>query len=93
MSDVVSIDFGETLDISFAAKLHSQLKDDVGKKGRVKFLSSDLIRIDTSCLQVLASFMSYAKENEISVEWEQQSDVVMEAARLTGLTKSLGLNG
>jgi len=93
MSDIVSIDFGETLDISFAAKLHSQLKDNVEIKGAVKFLTSDLIRIDTSCLQVLVSFINHAKENEISVEWEQQSDVVIEAARLTGLTKSLGLNG
>ena len=92
MSDVVNIDFGEILDISFAAKLHSQLKDDVEKKGSVKFLTSDLTRIDASCLQVLASFMDYAKENEISVEWAQQSDVISEAARLTGLTKSLGLN-
>jgi len=93
MSDIVSIDFGETLDISFAAKLHSQLKDNVEIKGAVKFLTSDLTRIDTSCLQVLVSFMNHAKENEISVEWEQQSDVVIEAACLTGLTKSLGLNG
>lgn len=92
MTDVISIDFGETLDISFSAKLHSQLKNDTKKNSNVKFVTSDLIRIDTSCLQVLASFMVYAKENEISIEWEQKSDVVLEAACLTGLSKLLNLN-
>ena len=92
MSDVTSIDFGEILDISFAAKLHSQLKDEVKQNSSVTFATSALTRIDTSCLQVLASFMDYAKENEINVEWDEKCDVIYEAARLTGLTKNLGLS-
>ena len=69
MADATTVDFGEVLDISFAAKLHAQLKDDVKKNSTVKFVASELTRIDASCLQVLASFMGYAKENEIKVEW------------------------
>jgi len=92
MSNVTSIDFGEVLDISFAAKFHSQLKDDVEKNSTVSFVTSDLTRIDTSCLQVLASFMSYAKENDIQVEWQEPSDVVIEAANLTGLIDILDLS-
>ena len=80
------------LDISFAAKLHSQLKDDVKKNSVVKFISSDLVRIDASCLQVLTSFMTYAKENKINIHWEQPAEVLIEAARLLGLTQTLELD-
>lgn len=92
MSDTTAIDFGEVLDISFAAKLHAQLKDEVGNNSTVKFSTSELTRIDASCLQVLASFMSYAKENEIKVQWDSPNDVIKEASRLTGLTDVLELN-
>ena len=91
MSDTTSIDFGETLDISFAAKLQAQLKDDVAKNSTVSFVTSNLTRIDASCLQVLAAFMGYAKENDITVKWQESNDVVKEASRLTGLTEILEL--
>ena len=92
MSDVTSINFGEVLDISFAAKLHAQLKDEVASNSTVKFVTSELSRIDASCLQVIASFMTYAKENEIEVQWDTPSDAILEATRLTGLTDILELN-
>lgn len=92
MSEAIVIDFGEVLDISFAAKLHSQLKDDVKENSTVKFVSSELSRIDASCLQVLSSFMRYAKENKIKVEWDNVGDVIKEASQLTGLTEVLELS-
>lgn len=92
MSDATTIDFGEVLDISFAAKLHAQLKDEIKNNSTVSFITSELTRVDASCLQVLASFMGYAKENEIKVEWPEASDVIKEATRLTGLTEILELN-
>ena len=92
MSEATIIDFGEVLDISFAAKLHTQLKEDVKKNSTVNFITSELTRIDASCLQVILSFMGYAKENEIKVEWAEPSDVMIEAARLTGLTDVLEFN-
>lgn len=92
MSDITTIDFGEVLDISFAAKLHTQLKDDVEINSTVHFITSELTRIDASCLQVLASFIGYAKQNDINVNWDTPSDVILEASRLTGLTDVLELN-
>ena len=92
MSDVTTIDFGEILDISFASKLYSQLKDEVQKNSTVQFVSSGLTRIDASCLQVLATFTGYAKECEIKIEWLEPSEVIKEAADLTGLTKALEIN-
>ena len=92
MPEVTTIDLGEVLDISFVAKLHSQLKDEVKNNSTVNFISSALTRIDASCLQVLASFTEYAKENEIKIEWESPNDVLKEAARLTGLTTFLEIN-
>ena len=92
MSEATKIDFGEVLDISFAAKLHAQLKNDVEKSSTVNFMTSELTRIDASCLQVISSFMVYAKENEIKVKWDEPSDVMLEAARLTGLTTALEIN-
>lgn len=91
MSDATSIDFGEILDISFAAKLHAQLKDDVAKNSTVKFITSNLTRIDASCLQVLAAFMGYAKENDITVEWQESNEVIKEATHLMGLSEVLAL--
>ena len=92
MSDATTIDFGEVLDISFAAKLHTQLKDEIEKNSTVNFITSELTRVDASCLQVLVSFMGYAKENEITVQWDSPSDVLVDATRLTGLSEALGLN-
>ena len=92
MSDITTIDFGEVLDISFAAKLHAQLKDEVKENSEVKFDTSNLTRIDASCLQVLASFMTYAKESVIKVQWKEPSEVILEASRITGLSKILELN-
>lgn len=92
MSDATVIDFGEVLDISFAAKLHAQLKDDIKEDSTVQFITSELTRIDTSCLQVLASFMGYAKENQINIEWPDVSDVVKDAARLTGLNEIIQIS-
>lgn len=92
MSDVTTINFGEILDISFAAKLHAQLQSEIEKSSTVNFITSELTRIDASCLQVVSSFMGYAKENEIKVEWLEPNDVIIEAARLTGLTDILEIN-
>lgn len=92
MSDATTIDFGEILDISFAAKLHAQLKDEIEINSTVNFITSELTRIDASCLQVLASFMAYAKQNHINVDWGTPGDVIMESSRLTGLTDVLELN-
>lgn len=92
MVDTKIIDFGEVLDISFSAKLYSQLKDEVEKESIVSFVTTELTRIDASCLQVLASFMSYANENEIKVEWQEPGEIIKEAAHLTGLTNILKLN-
>jgi len=92
MTDTTKIDFGEVLDISFAAKFHAKLKDEIETNSTVQFITADLTRIDASCLQVLASYMGYAKENEIKVEWINPNDVIMAATRLTGLTEVLELN-
>lgn len=92
MSDVTTINFGEILDISFAAKLHAQLQNEIEKNSAVNFITSELTRIDASCLQVVSSFMGYAKENDIQVEWLEPNDVLIEAARLTGLTDILEIN-
>lgn len=92
MQDATTINFGEILDISFSAKLHSQLKEDIAAGTSVSFVSSDLTRIDASCLQVLTSFMKYANENDIHIEWYEPSDIIKEAAKLTGLTQILKLD-
>lgn len=92
MSEATIIDFGEVLDISFAAKLHAQLKDGAQENSTVNFITSELTRIDASCLQVISSFMRYAKENEINVQWADPGDVIIEAARLTGLIDVLEIN-
>lgn len=88
-TEMTSIDFGEVLDISFAAKFHAQLKDEIENNSTVKFITSELTRIDASCLQILASFMNYAKENEISIQWDAPNDVLKEATRLTGFSDLL----
>ena len=36
ITDAVTIDFGEMLDISFAAKLHAQLKNEVKKNKNIR---------------------------------------------------------
>jgi len=92
MVDTTMIDLSEVLDISFAAKFHTQLKDEIETNSTVQFVTADLTRIDASCLQVLASYMGYAKANEIKVEWINPNDVIMDATRLTGLTEILELN-
>ena len=92
MSDLTIIDFGEILDISYAAKLHTQLREEVSTNSTVNFKTDNVSRIDASCLQVVASFMKYAKENDIKVIWDEPTDVLLEASKLLGLSKILELN-
>lgn len=92
MPDAITINFGEILDISFSAKLHTQLKEDIVAGTNVCFVSSDLTRVDASCLQVLTSFMKYATDNDIGIEWDEPSEILKEAAKLTGLTQILKLD-
>lgn len=89
MPDSVTIDLGEMLDISFAAKLHAQLKDETQNSTSVTLVSDKLARIDASCLQVLVSFTNYAKENGIKIHWDNPGQILSDSARLTGLTKML----
>ena len=91
MSNSVKIDLGEVLDISMAASFFSQLKESMPKGSNVVFTSSELTRIDASCLQVLLAFMAYAKESDISVSWEEPSDSLKNSARLLGLTEKLNI--
>jgi hypothetical protein len=52
LPEATTIDLGQVLDISFAAKLHAQLKDEIEKNSTVNFITPELTRIDASCLQV-----------------------------------------
>ena len=56
-----------------------------------KIYAAKVTRIDTAAIQLIASFMQYMHQAEVTVEWCGVSDDFMVAARLLGMEQALNL--
>lgn len=88
---VTVIDCGNSLDIRGIEEFRAGLVHAFEAEKPISLLAKDIDRIDTSGLQILCALVHDAKAKNISVKWESPSQAMLDAARYTGLTESLGL--
>jgi len=85
------INCGEFIDITVVMEWRNKLLKILPVASDVVLEASDIERIDTTGLQVLIAFIKDANVKGISITWLVPSDVMRNAARLTGLTDALEL--
>ncbi len=79
-------------DISKVAQLHERLETMLEQSAAAEINASAVERIDTSTLQVLASFMTTMDKHHMDVRIVVPSASFIETVRLMGLQQSLHLN-
>lgn len=77
--------------IAKAESLFHQMEEVLRLGHPTKICAADLSRVDTSILQLIASFMDGMNKNGVSVEWDGISDELKAAAKLLGMEQSINL--
>ena len=90
-SDTLSLP--ETLRIDTVMALQDELQRTLDLGEAISVNAEPLERIDFCGLQALAVFSAEARRREIPVRWQDPSESLLQAARLTGFTTALGLPG
>ena len=72
-------------------KLQEELTHQLSCMGTVRVDCSGVARPNTALLQLLAAFMRDLRAQSRSIEWSGESAALDRAARVLGLTASLGL--
>lgn len=92
MEQAQPIDCGAILDITVVSQWREQVLA-VLQKGEPVILKADEIqRIDAAGLQAILGLFISAEHKSISIQWENPSPVIQQAAGLLGLTDYLHLN-
>jgi len=81
----------ETMHISGLADLYQTLSSCMDKKQDILLDASQVKKVDTVSLQMLAAFYQSAPAIEINVSWADCSDNFKEASDLLGLSETLGI--
>jgi anti-anti-sigma regulatory factor len=79
------------LDISLVQSLRSRLQEALQAKQPVVLEAVQVERVDTAVLQLFYVFFQEAHARGMPVHWQQPSLALQHAARLLGLSSSLGL--
>jgi ABC-type transporter Mla MlaB component len=74
-----------------AAELKQSLCKLAGESGAVAIDVRNLERLDTATMQLLCAFVRDRAAHDLKVEWQGDSSVLHEAARLLGVTELLAL--
>jgi len=74
-----------SLDISSASQLHEVLIDAIESGHPVCLDLDEATRIDTSCMQILFSFIKEAKQKHISIESLSENNLFTDTLKLIGL--------
>lgn len=79
------------LDIAAASTLHQQLLSVLQAREPLDIDGAAVRRIHAAVLQLFLSLITEARPLNLSVRWINPSPVLVESARLLGLTDALGL--
>jgi anti-anti-sigma factor len=82
---------GETVDISCVYELHQELSKALSKSLPVTMDVSRVERVDTAALQLFVAFCRQAGSRQLPVRWNNPSEALCHAARLSGLSQILNL--
>ena len=94
MSNKVEIELPENLTIAKIHAFHETLETAVNdaKSDEFVLLSKNVVRTDTSGIQLLHAFVNEAHERRIKVTWDAPSEPLLTAASILGVKGSLGIH-
>jgi anti-anti-sigma factor len=78
------------LDISEVRNLHKSLSKAMKRKPPLVLDASQVERIDTAAIQILAAFCHSIRESDIEISWHKPSINLRRAAESMGLNTILG---
>lgn len=81
----------DSLDISIAGEFYAELKEALSSGKPVSLIGEEVMRADTSCLQILCAFFKESRQAGMQVEWVSPSEQLREAAQAIGVSEHLGL--
>lgn len=76
-------------DISIISNLHGRLKKCASRKVDVNMIAEKVESIDTSTIQLLASFVRKIRNSGNNVYWQSTSQVLLNSARLVDLEEEI----
>jgi len=79
------------VNIAKAENLFHEMEELVRHCNPTKIHASEVSRVDTAILQLLASFISHMSGEGAKVEWEGVSDELLAAVKLLGMEQALNL--
>jgi len=85
------IALNSVLDVRQVGRLHETLKALVADSAPLCLDGSQVTRVDTAALQLLAAFCRRARAQKRSLHWESPSEEFLRAAALLDLEHELGL--
>ena len=85
------LQLGSSLDLTAAEPLHRELRDRLAQHGTLTIDASEVERVSTPCLQVLAAAVASARALGGSVRFEAPSAVMSNAVRDLDLGRALGM--
>jgi hemoglobin-like flavoprotein/ABC-type transporter Mla MlaB component len=80
-------------DISQSAALKTELLALLDKQQTIQIDASRVERIDGTALQLLCALFVQAETNNVSLQWVEPSEALLQAAKYSGLTNLLNLPG
>ena len=89
--DEKSIKLAGVVNIAKAEALFREMEGIVQDCHPTRIYASDVTRVDTAALQLIASFIIHMNKSGVSVTWDGVSDEVIAAAKLLGMEQTLNL--
>jgi len=77
------------MSIAKAEGLHQQLEAALREYSCIEIDASEVSRVDTAIVQLLASFLTDAENSGVQVSWRSVSDEMKEGVRLLGMDQIL----
>ncbi len=81
----------ETLDIAAVRDLHAELKVALDGGNSLSLDGSEVVRIDTASLQMLAAMFAHADRHERDIALRSPSETLVQTAALLGVNEYIGL--
>ncbi len=82
---------GESLDITEVASLQARLHKSLQKSSTIELKADDVKKADTAGLQLFVALARDVSNTGGALVWKKPSQALIDAARLLGLEKELGL--
>ncbi len=92
MSNSISIQCEDVLNIAGVNLLHQDLKTAINDADEIILKANTVERIDAATLQLFISLINDSEKLGVTVRWDNPSDAVIDSAKVLGLLNLLKLS-